>query len=251
MKSKKKKPKKRRLFFLVFILLILLAFYIVFETDFFYIKEVLVDNNKVLTDDYIKEKTDINKTHNIFLVEIERIENNLEKETYIKNAEVKRKLPDKIIINIEERKGIISYDYNSKRYLLDFDGVVLKEIENEENLFKVSSEIKSRVKIGTKINFQESNLKFDEILNISRYIYENNKNLNCNILLKNDNIYCIIDKNTYMKFDIENKIEYQYEFGLDIIETRLDNNQSITGMIDFTKGENPIYIDLKDLEEEI
>jgi hypothetical protein len=31
----------------------------------------------------------------------------------------------------------------------------------------------------------------------------------------------------------------------------LDNNQSITGMIDFTKGENPIYIDLKDLEEEI
>jgi hypothetical protein len=134
---------------------------------------------------------------------------------------------------------------------LDFDGVVLKEIENEENLFKVSSEIKSRVKIGSKINFQESNLKFDEILNISRYIYENNKNLNCNILLKNDNIYCIIDKNTYMKFDIENKIEYQYEFGLDIIETRLDNNQSITGMIDFTKGENPIYIDLKDLEEEI
>lgn len=251
MKSKKKKPKKRRLFFLVFILLILLAFYIVFETDFFYIKEVLVDNNKVLTDDYIKEKTDINKTHNIFLVEIERIENNLEKETYIKNAEVKRKLPDKIIINIEERKGIISYDYNNKRYLLDFDGVVLKEIENEENLFKVSSEIKSRVKIGSKINFQESNLKFDEILNISRYIYENNKNLNCNILLKNDNIYCIIDKNTYMKFDIENKIEYQYEFGLDIIETRLDNNQSITGMIDFTKGENPIYIDLKDLEEEI
>jgi cell division protein FtsQ len=251
MKSKKKKPKKRRLFFLVFILLILLAFYIVFETDFFYIKEVLVDNNKVLTDDYIKEKTDINKTHNIFLVEIENIKNNLEKETYIKNAEVKRKLPDKIIINIEERKGIISYDYNNKRYLLDFDGVVLKEIENEENLFKVSSEIKSRVKIGTKINFQESNLKFDEILNISRYIYENNKNLNCNILLKNDNIYCIIDKNTYMKFDIENKIEYQYEFGLDIIETRLDNNQSITGMIDFTKGENPIYIDLKDLEEEI
>jgi cell division protein FtsQ len=251
MKSKKKKPKKRRLFFLVFILLILLAFYIVFETDFFYIKEVLVDNNKVLTDDYIKEKTDINKTHNIFLVEIENIKNNLEKETYIKNAEVKRKLPDKIIINIEERKGIISYDYNNKRYLLDFDGVVLKEIENEENLFKVSSEIKSRVKIGSKINFQESNLKFDEILNISRYIYENNKNLNCNILLKNDNIYCIIDKNTYMKFDIENKIEYQYEFGLDIIETRLDNNQSITGMIDFTKGENPIYIDLKDLEEEI
>lgn len=251
MKSKKKKPKKRRLFFLVFILLILLAFYIVFETDFFYIKEVLVDNNKVLTDDYIKEKTDINKTHNIFLVEIENIKNNLEKETYIKNAEVKRKLPDKIIINIEERKGIISYDYNNKRYLLDFDGVVLKEIENEENLFKVSSEIKSRVKVGSKINFQDSNLKFDEILNISRYIYENNKNLNCNILLKNDNIYCIIDKNTYMKFDIEGKIEYQYEFGLDIIETRLDNNQSINGMIDFTKGENPIYIDLKDLEEEI
>jgi cell division protein FtsQ len=251
MKSKKKKPKKRRLFFLVFILLILLTFYIVFETNFFYIKEVLVDNNKVLTDDYIKEKININKNYNIFLVDIKSIKNNLEKETYIKNAEVKRKLPDKIIINIEERKGIISYDYNNKIYLLDFDGVVLKEIENEENLFKVSSEIKSRVNVGDKINFQESNLKFDEILNISRYIYENNKNLDCNILLKNDNIYCIIDKNTYMKFDIEGKIEYQYEFGLDIIETRLENNQSITGMIDFTKGENPIYIDLKDLEEEI
>ncbi|MBG0765723.1 MAG: FtsQ-type POTRA domain-containing protein [Tissierellales bacterium] len=159
MKSKKKKPKKRRLFFLVFILLILLAFYIVFETDFFYIKEVLVDNNKVLTDDYIKEKTDINKTHNIFLVEIENIKNNLEKETYIKNAEVKRKLPDKIIINIEERKGIISYDYNSKRYLLDFDGVVLKEIENEENLFKVSSEIKGII-IDFGLRYLEKRIVF-------------------------------------------------------------------------------------------
>lgn len=251
MRNKKKKPKKSRLFFLVFILLILSIFYIVFETSFFHVKEILVDNNKILTDNYIKEKTKINNNYNIFLIDIENIKNNLEKEIYVKKAEIKRKLPDKIIINIEERKGIISYEYNNKKYLLDFEGVILKEIKTEEDLFVLTSEMKSKVRIGSKVIFQESNLKFDEILNISRYIYENNKNLNCNILLKNDNIYCIIDKNTYMKFDIEGEIEYQYEFGLDIIEIRLDNNQSIIGMIDFTKGENPIYIDLKDLEEEI
>ncbi|MDW7669812.1 MAG: hypothetical protein SCJ93_13395, partial [Bacillota bacterium] len=152
---------------------------------------------------------------------------------------------------VEERKGRILYNYKYKNYLIDFEGVLLEEIKRNNDLFIVESKIESNIKIGETLTFKNSNIKFDKILNISQYIYENNRNLNCNILLKDDNIYCIIEKNTYIKLDSTENMNYQYEFGIDIIESRINEGQSIKGVIDFTKGDNPIYVDFIDLEEEI
>ncbi len=249
-KKTKSKNKKKIIFFFMILLITALGF-IALKSDVFYIKDIIVENNFKLNKDYIKEKTNINNSDNIFLIDLNQIKTILENETYIKTANIKRKFPDKLIINIEERKGRISYNYKYKKYLIDFEGVLLEEIKKSEDLFVIESKIETNTKIGEKITFKDSNVKFDKILNISRYIYENNKNLNCNILLKDDNMYCIIEKNTYIKFDWTENLNYQYEFGIDIIETRINEGQSIKGVIDFTKGDNPIYVDFKDLEEEI
>ncbi len=251
--SKKKtrlKSKRKIIFFILLLLLTAFGFFAI-KSDVFYIKDIVVVDNFKLDKDYIREKTKITSRDNIFLIDLKQIKTILEKETYIKTANIKRKFPDKIIITIEERKGRISYNYKYKKYLLDFDGILLEEIKKSEDLFIVESKIETNTNVGKKITFKNSNIKFDKILIISQYIYDNNTNLNCNILLKDDNIYCIIEKNTYIKFDLTENLNYQYEFGIDIIETRINESQSINGVIDFTKGNNPIYVDFTDLEEEI
>ena len=252
MTEKKTKSKfKRKLVFFLMLILIMVFGFIAIKSDVFYIKEIVVVDNFKLTKSYVKEKTNINDRDNIFLIDLDQIKTMLENETYIKNANIRRRFPDKLVINIEERKGRISYNYKYKKYLLDFEGFLLEEIKKSDDLFIIESKIETDTKIGKKITFKNSIIKFDKILNISRYIYENNKNLNCNILLKDDNIYCVIEKNTYIKFDLTENLNYQYEFGIDIMETRINEGQSIKGVIDFTKGDNPIYVDFKDLEEEI
>ncbi len=249
-KKTRSKIKGKIIFFIVFLLI---AAFVIFaiKSDVFYIKDIVVEDNSKLNKDYIKGKTNITDNDNIFLIDLKQIKIKLEKETYLKTASIKRKLPDKLIITVEERKGRILYNYKYKNYLVDFEGVILEEIKKSDDLFVIESKIETNIKIGEIVTFKNSNIKFDKILNISQYIYENNKNLNCNILLKDDNIYCIIEKNTYIKLDSTENMNYQYEFGIDIIETRINEGQSIDGVIDFTKGNNPIYVDFKDLEEEI
>ena len=252
MKNKKnKKTNKAVIIFILLILIIIGSGFIIIKTDIFYIKEIIVENNYELDDGYIIKKSSITENDNIFLINLENIKRNLESEIYIKEVEIKRKLPDILKINVIERTGRINYSFNDTHYLLDFDGIVLKEINKDEELFLIKSDIEINRKLGEKIHLDKSNIKFEKILNLSKYIYENNETLNCHILMKKNNFYCIIENNTYIKLDIEESLEYQYEFGLDIIERRKNKGETVEGVIDFTKGENPIYVDFKDLEENI
>ena len=252
MKNKKRKKLNKHIaFFIVFILTIIGICLVVFKTDTFYIEEVKVDNNYKLNDEYIVEKTELSKNDNIFLINLENIKTKLKKEVYIKDVEINRKLPDIIEIIVTERTGRINYSYNDKNILIDFDGIVLENIKKQEGLILIESDVEINENPGEEILFDDSTVNAEKLLGLSKYIYENNKLLNCHILMKNNNLYCIIENNTYIKLDFKESLEYQYEFGLDIIEKRKTNGENIEGVIDFTKGENPIYVDFKDLEESI
>jgi|SRR6056297_3214692 len=248
--NKRKKNRKKLVFFLLMVAIILLTV-IAVKTDIFYIKEIIVKENIKLSKNYIVDASDITREDNIFLIELKELEKKLEDEIYIESVDIVRKFPDKLIINVKERKGKISYDYNKKKYLLDFDGVVLENIQKDEELFVIKSELETNIILGKTIRFNNKDINVNKILYLSQYIYENNRDLDCNILIKNDNIYCIIKKDTYIKLDLDGNLRYQYEFGRDIIEMRTNESLDINGVIDFTKGDNPIYIDFKDLEEEI
>jgi len=251
MNNKKSKPKKKKFIIIFIMILIAISGFIIINSDIFYIKNIIVEDNLKLGKDYIKEKTEVDSSDNIFLIDLKQIKEILEKEIYIKTVNIKRKFPDELIIMVEERKGRISYDYRYKKYLLDVEGILLEEIKKPGDFFNIESRIKTNIKFGDKLTLENSKIKFEKVLSISQYIYNNNKNLNCNILLKDDNMYCIIEKNTFMKLDLTKNLNYQYEFGIDIIETRIMEGENINGVIDFTKGNNPIYTDFTDLEEEI
>jgi hypothetical protein len=49
---------------------------------------------------------------------------------------------------------------------------------------------------------------------------------------------------TAVRIDLSEDINYQIVFGMKIINERLNNNLTVaTGLIDFTKGDSPVYIE--------
>src|SRR6056297_3086415 len=127
--NKRKKNRKKLVFFLLMVAIILLTV-IAVKTDIFYIKEIIVKENIKLSKNYIVDASDITREDNIFHIEI----------------------------NVKERKGKISYDYNKKKYLLDFDGVVLENIQKDEELFVIKSELETNIILGKTIRFNNKDI---------------------------------------------------------------------------------------------
>ena len=55
---------------------------------------------------------------------------------------------------------------------------------------------------------------------------------------------------TFIKIKLDEDIKYQIVFAMKIINERLNNNLDVTnGLIDFTKGDSPVYTEDFKMEE--
>ena len=104
--------KKRRirnfLRFLTFIILIVACSIFAFVSPIFNIKEISVENNDFLSKDTIISLSELSTGQNIFKINKNNIARKIETNAYVENVKIKRKLPNKIILEVTERNR----DYN-------------------------------------------------------------------------------------------------------------------------------------------
>ncbi|MBR6646659.1 MAG: FtsQ-type POTRA domain-containing protein [Clostridia bacterium] len=116
MARKKKRKKHRKILSKVFVLLLLAisAVSVTLTTPAFKIKAVTVEGNSKIKAETIKAASEITENYNIFRISTHRAEKNIAEMPYIHSVQVKRRLPDKIIIKVEESKisGYIKTDKN-------------------------------------------------------------------------------------------------------------------------------------------
>ena len=129
------KKKKLKLIPFLIVLLILgglfLGVYYFINTK---IKNIIVKNTTYLKDDYVLRLAGVIDYPEFYLLQSSKIEKKLEKSPYIKNAEVKRKFYNILVIEIEENKPL--YFYNSDKIIVFEDkNTVLKE--EAVDLFRV------------------------------------------------------------------------------------------------------------------
>ncbi|MEL5865005.1 cell division protein FtsQ/DivIB [Clostridium cochlearium] len=195
--------KKRRKKLIVFsVLLISIFITLCFKHPFFNVKIVDVKGNKNIKKELIIKSSEIRSDNNIFYLNLNNVKNNIMSNPYILNAEVKRKLPNKILINIEERKALYYIEKDKKFYIIDNNGYVLEERNNIKNmkLVKLDGVKKKDYKIGEPI-LEQGNIRIKFIKNLASLIdkkdnnYEisivNIENMN-NIKLKYRNIQIIL-----------------------------------------------------------
>ncbi|TDT69860.1 cell division protein FtsQ [Hypnocyclicus thermotrophus] len=120
----------------IFILFIIFYnIYFFYNSDYFLIKDIqIMGKNELLKNDII-EKLDILKSKNIWKIDIEKLKELILKDVRIEKLDIKRKIPDKLIFEIEEKKPFIYVEYKGRILVSDKNGIIFsiyKEISNED-----------------------------------------------------------------------------------------------------------------------
>lgn len=91
----------------------------------FNIANVLVEGREYTDADTLRAIINVRKGDPLFSLNPEEAKDMLEKVSWIKTAEVQRRLPDTVYIRLDERKPLALWQHNRKLSLIDGDGVVL------------------------------------------------------------------------------------------------------------------------------
>ncbi len=112
-----KRKARKAMIIMFFILAVMIT--AALKVSYFNLEFINIGKNQLLTEDEIFKYISVNKGDNIFLVNKKQVIDEIKKHPYIKDAKVTRVLPNKLNIDIEERKGAFISSYENKRYILD------------------------------------------------------------------------------------------------------------------------------------
>jgi len=110
-------------------------FTFIFSSNFCNIKEVIVKGNDCLSEDEIFCKCGIQLGENIFKLDLKKSKDSLIQEPRIKEVEIKRVIPNKIIISVKERKAAAFVCIGEEYFTSNKEGLVLSKIDRPKEEF--------------------------------------------------------------------------------------------------------------------
>lgn len=239
--EKKKKKRKKSSFIFKLLILGLLIFLIITNIDFFLIQDISVIGNDKVISNKIELFSAIEKGENIFKINKRAGEEHILDIAYIKSVDISRKLPDGILIEVEERKDRIQIIEEGNFIILDREGFIL---ENRDRISEGLLDIEGFY-IGDKtpgvnafVDTEEQNMV--ELIKISEEIelLSNFKEIN---LTEPKNIHITLQNYIEVEFGPLNNIKYKLDLLNEIIDDIVENKIN-TKLILMNKGENPIVV---------
>lgn len=177
---KKKKRKKRvdkLIVSLSFVFITTLGGFCLLKSNLFNVNEIEINGNKNLKNSDIINEDDLIDNKNIFTYSLKSINNDIESNPYIKSADVSIKLPNKIVINVEEVNIVGLLSNSNEHCYIDKDGNLVEKINDlSENNDKIIIKTNFSIDNGEDIKFKNENDKTN-ILNILSLIEENSLGL--------------------------------------------------------------------------
>jgi cell division protein FtsQ len=168
MKLKRDKNKiKRKTSVVIFVTIFSFALlgYIFINTENFTVRDIKIFGQNVLDKETIIKSANIELDKNIFTYNIGQIEKKLEQNPYIKNVDVKRKLPNELIFNIVEIRETAIIPYMGSFAYIDNNGIILKlddEITNDSIPIVNGINLEDAI-IGEKLDTGDKKLSSDII----------------------------------------------------------------------------------------
>jgi len=95
------------------------------HSERFTVRQVLVSGASAAPASQIKQVTDRSLGKNIFAADLEELQLKLEAQPWIRTATVKRRIPDALLIQVEERVPEVLVKMGGSLYLADGEGVLL------------------------------------------------------------------------------------------------------------------------------
>lgn len=242
--DRKIKKKKNRLIF--FIILLLTSTFIILytKTSFFHISNIEVIGNEKITDEKLILASGIIIDENIFKVNLKMAKDNVFLHPYVKNVKINRKLPNKIIISVEERKEVAIINYVGSYVYIDEEGIILNilsEKKDEQTIEIYGLEI-NNPKIGDKLAFRDEDIqnKIFEFINNSRDLGLSSSYEKITIG-ENNHISIYIHDGGEVAFGTLDDVKYKLNFLISILNELEVKNQGYR-VIHLDKGSNAIII---------
>ncbi len=110
-------------------------FTFIFSSNFCNIEEVIIKGNDCLSEDEIFYKSGIQLGENIFKLDLQKSKDSLIQEPWIKEVEIKRVIPNKIVIFLTERKPAAIVHIGEEYFTSSKEGLVLSKIDRPEEEF--------------------------------------------------------------------------------------------------------------------
>lgn len=138
--KKKKKRRKKRYILKFFILCVLIVGVIfVMHLNYFNIDSIEIKGNKYVEAEQVIKDAGIKVGDNIFFFNKRKIKSSLEEKENLKDIEIDRQLPNKLVITIAERDPAIAVSYGGKFVILDKNGIVMGLSESNPKLTNISN----------------------------------------------------------------------------------------------------------------
>jgi cell division protein FtsQ len=99
----------------------------------FVIKTITVEGASKLTPDTVAQAGGVNVGANIFALDVEQVKHAIEKEPYVSEAAVVRKLPNTISIKVVERQPAVLVALGGDLYLATHSGEIFKQVEQGDD----------------------------------------------------------------------------------------------------------------------
>jgi len=246
-KKPKRKLNKRRRYLRIFsrfFILFLFIFLIIFSlknSNFFNIKNIIVEGNKKVTLNEIKKAGNLEKGNKFFLISKKDRISNIENIPYIKDGKINYSLNGNVRIKVTER--IPYYQLESTNYLLvDEHFRILENSESKsENVVNLIGLNVEDPQPGNYIlKFDEDKEKRNLLVELKNPEYNLVGNIKDIELLDSISTFITID-GIKIEFGSYNNISYKLKM-LSLILEDIKNTNKNAIIIQMEKGENPILI---------
>ena len=233
---KKKKRIKLMLKFTALLIIIIAGIIIALVSPIFNIKEINVSNNNQINTETIISLSQLNLGQNIFKFNKNKVNKNIKTNAYIESVEIKRKLPNKVQIQIEERKQEYNVEFLNGYAYINNQGYILQISEEKQALPTIQgiSTPDEQIVEGNRLNSEDLE-KLEviiQIMNICKNYELDSKITNIDISTKDEyTLYLEEEKKTiYLgdKSNLSNKMLY--------VQVIIEENRGKEGAI-FVNGD--------------
>ena len=213
---KKKKRIKRMLKFTALLMIIIAGIIFALVSTIFNIQEIEVSDNEQINTETIISLSQLNLGQNIFKFNKNKVNKNIKTNAYIESVEIKRKLPNKVQIQIEERKKEYNVEFLNGYAYINNQGYILQISEERQALPTIQgiSTPDEQIVEGNRLNSEDLE-KLEviiQIMNICKNYELDSKVTNIDISNKDEyTLYLEEEKKTiYLgdKNNLSNKMLY-------------------------------------------
>ena len=233
---KKKKRIKLMLKFTALLIIIIAGIIFALVSPIFNIKEINVSNNNQINTETIISLSQLNLGQNIFKFNKNKVNKNIKTNAYIESVEIKRKLPNKVQIQIEERKQEYNVEFLNGYAYINNQSYILQISEEKQALPTIQgiSTPDEQIVEGNRLNSEDLE-KLEviiQIMNICKNYELDSKITNIDISTKDEyTLYLEEEKKTiYLgeKSNLSNKMLY--------VQVIIEENRGKEGAI-FVNGD--------------